>query len=129
MNDKKFYESFQVRTNKVKNDFLRFLLQANAEGKTVAGYGAAAKANTLMNFAGVRSDLLSYVVDKNPEKQDKFLPGSRIPIVSEGELKTTQPNYVVIFPWNLFNEIEEQLSYIRQWGGQFVVVVPQISIK
>jgi SAM-dependent methyltransferase len=126
---KNFYESFQIKTNKIKNDFMRFLLQANAEGKIVVGYGAAAKANTLMNFAGVRSDLLSYVVDKNPDKQDKFLPGNRIPIVSEDKLKRTQPDYVVIFPWNLFNEIEEQLNYIRQWGGQFVVVVPQVSIK
>ncbi len=125
---KNFYENFQVRANKVKNDFIRFLLKANIEGKIVVGYGAAAKANTLMNFAGVRSDLLSFVVDKNPDKQDKFLPGSRIPIVSESELKATQPDYVVVFPWNLLNEVEEQLSYIRQWGGQFVVVVPQISI-
>ena len=122
------YGGFQEKANKVKNDFLSFLIEANRAGKTVAGYGAAAKGNTLLNYAGIRPDLLSYVVDRNPAKQNKFLPGSRIPIDDEQQLKLSQPEYVVILPWNLKAEVVEQLSYIRNWGGQFVTAVPHIDI-
>ena len=115
-------------SNILKNDFLSFLIEANRAGKTVAGYGAAAKGNTLLNYAGIRPDLLSYVVDRNPAKQNKFLPGSRIPIDDEQQLKLSQPEYVVILPWNLKAEVVEQLSYIRNWGGQFVTAVPHIDI-
>ncbi len=124
-----FYNGFQDKANRVKNDFLAFLIEAQRAGKTVAGYGAAAKGNTLMNYAGVRPDLLSYVVDRNPAKQDKFLPGCRLPIVSEERLKQTRPDYVVILPWNLRTEVIEQLAYIREWGGQFVTAVPSLKIS
>jgi SAM-dependent methyltransferase len=124
-----FYKGFQTKSDQVKNDFLAFLIEAKRAGKTVAGYGAAAKGNTLLNYAGVRPDLLPYVVDKNPAKQDKFLPGSRIPVVAEDQLKQLRPDYVVILPWNLRHEVVEQLSYIREWGGQFVTVVPLLKIS
>ncbi len=123
-----FYAGFQAKANQVKNDFLSFLIEAKRAGKTVAGYGAAAKGNTLLNYAGVRPDLFPYVVDRNPAKQDKFLPGCRIPIVAEVYLKQTRPDYVVILPWNLRAEVGEQLSYIREWGGQFVTSVPVLKV-
>jgi SAM-dependent methyltransferase len=123
-----FYEGFQAKANKVKNDFVAFLIEASNSGKTVAGYGAAAKGNTLLNYAGVRSDLLPYVVDLNPAKQNKFLPGCRIPIVAEDHLKKSKPDYVVILPWNLREEVISQLAYIRDWGGQFVTAVPSLKI-
>ena len=128
MTDPEFYADFQIKADWVKNDFLAFLIEAKRAGKSVAGYGAAAKGNTLMNYAGVRQDLLSYVVDLNPAKQDKFLPGSRIPIVGEKYIRKTQPDYVVIFPWNLRSEVVEQLSYIREWGAKFVVAVPELEV-
>lgn len=128
MNSPAFYAGFQAKANKVKNDLLMFLIEAQRAGKTVAGYGAAAKGNTLLNYAGVRPDLLPYVVDRNPAKQDKFLPGCRIPIVAEAYLKQNQPDYVLILPWNLRTEVVEQLAYIREWGGQFVTAVPDIKI-
>lgn len=123
-----FYANFQAKADKVKNDLLTFLLGAKREGKHVAGYGAAAKGNTLLNYAGVRPDLLPYVVDRNPAKQDKFLPGCRIPIVDEAQLKLTRPDYVLILPWNLRTEVTHQLGYIREWGGQFVTAVPSIAV-
>ena len=129
MNSVGYYDSFQANADKVKNDFLTFLLEANQSGKVVAGYGAAAKGNTLLNYAGVRPDLLLYVVDRNPVKQGKFLPGSRIPIVAEEHLKNNQPDYIVIFPWNLQKEIEEQLSYVSEWGGRFVTSMPVLQIR
>lgn len=128
MNRASYYAGFQEHADKVKNDFLHFLIEAKRSGKTVAGYGAAAKGNTLLNYSGVRPDLLSYVVDRNPAKQGKFMPGSRIPIVAEEYLKQKKPDYVVIFPWNLRDEVMAQLAYIREWGGQFVVAVPDIKI-
>lgn len=124
-----FYTGFQDKANRVKNDLTAFLIEAQRAGKTVVGYGAAAKGNTLMNYAGVRPDLLTYVVDRNPAKQDKFLPGCRIPIVAEDRLKQTRPDYVVILPWNLRAEVVEQLAYIREWGGQFVTAVPSLKIS
>jgi SAM-dependent methyltransferase len=123
-----FYQGFQEKANKVKDNFVAFLVQAKNAGKTVAGYGAAAKGNTLLNYAGVRSDLLPYVVDLNPAKQNKFLPGCRIPIVAEIHLKQSKPDYVVILPWNLRAEVITQLAYIRDWGGQFVTAVPLLKI-
>ncbi len=123
-----YYTGFQAKTNKVKDDFLGFLLEAKSKGKTVAGYGAAAKGNTLMNYAGVRGDLMSFVVDRNPAKQGKFMPGSRIPIVDESYLKQLQPDYVVILPWNLRTEVMNQLGYIKEWNGCFVTVVPALQI-
>ncbi|AHB89368.1 SAM-dependent methyltransferase domain trio protein [Thermosynechococcus sp. NK55a] len=123
------YSGFQERAERIKDDFLEFLLTAKREGKRVAAYGAAAKGNTLLNFAGVKPDLLPFVVDKNPAKQGKYLPGSRIPIVSEEKLKETQPDYIVILPWNLREEIMAQLAYVQAWGGQFVIAVPALEVS
>ena len=111
----------------MKNDFLAFLLDAKRADKKVAAYGAAAKGNTLLNYAGVRPDLLPYVVDRNPAKQGKFLPGSRIPIVGEDRLREERPDWVVLLPWNLKEELTKQLAYIRDWGGQFVTAVPRLQ--
>lgn len=124
-----FYAGFQTKTNRVKDDFCAFLIEAKREGKRVAAYGAAAKGNTLMNYAGVRPDLLAFVVDRNPAKQNKFMPGSRIPIVAEDRLKSERPDYVVILPWNLRVEVMQQLTYIKEWGGQFVTAVPSLSFQ
>jgi 2-polyprenyl-3-methyl-5-hydroxy-6-metoxy-1,4-benzoquinol methylase len=124
-----YYAGFQAKTDQVKNDFLAFLLEAKKKGKTVAGYGAAAKGNTLMNYAGVRPDLLSFVVDLNPAKQNKFMPGSRIPIVDASYIESAKPDYIVILPWNLTAEVMNQLEYIRAWGGKFVTAIPQLEIK
>ena len=123
-----YYAGFQARTNKVKNDFLAFLLAAKNQNKTVAAYGAAAKGNTLMNYAGIRRDLISFVVDRNPAKQGKYMPGSRIPIVTEARLIEEHPDYVVILPWNLRNEVVQQLEYIRAWGGKLVTAVPVLEV-
>lgn len=123
-----YYSGFQGKTEKVKDDFLTFLLQAKRDGKKVAGYGAAAKGNTLINFAGIRPDLIKFVVDRNPAKQNKFLPGSRIPIVGEDVLKQEKPDYIVILPWNLKKEVSEQLSYAREWNARFVVAPPSLTV-
>jgi hypothetical protein len=121
-----FYRGFQEHAEKVKNDFLRFLIDKKNEGKVVVGYGAAAKGNTLLNFAGVRSDLIKYVVDRSPHKQGKYMPGSRIPIVSEDRLVTDSPDFVVIFPWNIFEEITVQFS--MQKNLKFKFVAPNLGI-
>jgi len=123
-----YYAGFQKKVDDVKNNLLAFLIEAKRNGKKVAGYGAAAKGNTILNYAGVRPDLLSYVVDKNPAKQGKFLPGSHIPIVSEEHLRGHRPDIVLIFPWNIKDEIISQLAYIRNWGGQFVTAIPSLEI-
>jgi 2-polyprenyl-3-methyl-5-hydroxy-6-metoxy-1,4-benzoquinol methylase len=106
-----YYQGFQEQANKIKNDFLAFLIQAWNQGKKTVAYGAAAKGNTLLNFAGVRPDLLPFVVDKNPAKQGKFMPGSRIPIVREPTIREQKPQYIVILPWNIKDEVMDQLSY------------------
>ncbi len=123
-----FYRQFQQQTVRIKHDLLAWLLQCRHEGLSVAAYGAAAKGNTLLNFAGVRPDLLPYAVDRNPAKQGKFLPGSRIPVVDEDVLRRQQPQRVLILPWNLCDEIMEQLAYIAQWGGRFVTAVPRLQV-
>ncbi|MBF0103088.1 MAG: class I SAM-dependent methyltransferase [Desulfobacterales bacterium] len=122
------YKSFQVRADNVKNCFLQFLLDQKAAGKTVAAYGAAAKGNTLLNYAGIKPDLLPYVVDRNAAKQGNFLPGSRIPIVSEDRIREKQPDFIVILPWNIKEEVMEQLTYVREWGGQFVTAIPMLEV-
>jgi SAM-dependent methyltransferase len=123
-----YYAGFQSRADQLKNAFLSFLIEAKNAGKTVAAYGAAAKGNTLMNYAGIRPDLVAFVVDRNPAKQGKFMPGSRIPIVDESHLRDAQPDFVVILPWNLREEVGRQLAYIREWGGQFVTSVPSLAV-
>jgi SAM-dependent methyltransferase len=128
MNMPDFYVGFQNKVNMVRDGFLAFLRDAKGKGKRVVGYGAAAKGNTLMNFANVGPDLIPYVVDLNPAKKNKFMPGSKIPIVDEAQLKADRPDYVFIIPWNLCAEITEQLSYIRDWNGRFVTAVPKLEI-
>lgn len=124
-----YYSGFQERANAVKNDLLRFLLNARKDSKRVGAYGAAAKGNTLLNYAGVRSDLLPWVVDRNPSKQGKYLPGSRIPIVAEATIEAEQPDYIIILPWNLQREVIEQLQYARRWGCKFVTAVPELRVR
>jgi len=122
------YADFQTKSNAVKDGFLRFLLEARRQGKKVAAYGAAAKGNTLLNYAGVRPDLLPFVVDRNPAKQGKYLPGSRIPIVDEQYLREMRPDHILILPWNLKQEVMQQLDYVRDWDAQFVTAVPELDI-
>ena len=124
-----YYAEFQDRASDVKNRLLAFLVAARQRGDSVLAYGAAAKGNTLLNYAGVGPDLLACVVDRSPAKQGKYLPGSRIPIVDEEQLKRVRPDYVLILPWNLREEIEDQLSYVRSWGGRFVTAVPTLTIE
>jgi SAM-dependent methyltransferase len=124
-----YYAGCQRRFEELKDEFVAFLIRARAQGRRVAAYGAAAKGNTLLNFAGVRADLISLVADRNPAKQGKFLPGSRIPIVPEQVLREARPDYVVILPWNLRSEVTQQLAYIRDWGGSFVTAVPRLEVS
>jgi len=123
------YDNFQSKANTVKNDLLRFLLQAQLEGKKVCAYGAAAKGNTLLNYAGIKPDLIKFVCDAAASKQDKFMPGSHIPIVAPTLLKEYQPDYVVILPWNIAPEVINANSFIRDWQGAFVTAVPSLSIQ
>ncbi|RZD15997.1 MAG: methyltransferase domain-containing protein [Candidatus Acididesulfobacter guangdongensis] len=122
------YSSFSEKVEKVKNNLLEFLISAKKEGKMVVGYGAAAKGNTLLNYCGIKKDLISFVVDKSPYKQGKFLPASHIPVLNEGFLKKEKPDYILIIPWNIKSEIIKQLSYIRRWGGKFVLAIPYLEI-
>lgn len=122
------YKNFQHKAEVIKYDFLDFLLKAKMQGKKVAAYGAAAKGNTLLNFCGIKSDFIDFVVDKAPSKIGKYLPGSHIPIVQEQLIKETKPDFVVIFAWNIKDEIVEQLSYIREWNAKFVTAIPKLEI-
>lgn len=124
-----YYHGFQPVADGIKNAFLSFLLDCKRIDKQVVGYGAAAKGNTLLNYAGVRPDLLNYVVDASPHKQGHCLPGSRIPVVAETCIRETRPDFVVIFPWNLREEITAQLGYVREWGGKFVTAVPALRVE
>jgi len=120
-----YYETFQRNCIEIKRELIEHLLQAQRMGLKVAAYGAAAKGNTLLNYAGIRSDLVQFVVDRNPSKQGKFLPGSRIPIVNESWLQTERPDLVVIFPWNLQDELVKQLGYVSNWNCRIVVASPK----
>lgn len=122
------YQHFQEKADQVKNQLLAFLIEQKTAGKMVAGYGAAAKGNTLLNYAGGKPDLLSFVCDAAPSKQGKFLPGSHIPILSPMAIQEKQPDFVLILPWNLRTEIMAQLNYIRDWGGCFVTAIPSLNI-
>lgn len=123
-----YYEGFQKKALKVKLDLLDFLIQQKRNGKVVAAYGAAAKGNTLMNYCGIKNDLVEFVVDANPHKQNKFLPASHIPVMSEDTMKNRKPDFVLILPWNLKEELTGQLAYIKDWGGKFVVPIPTLQI-
>ncbi|MGD0785816.1 MAG: class I SAM-dependent methyltransferase [Sedimentisphaerales bacterium] len=128
LNNLDIYLCFQKKTDQIKYAFLEFLIQQKKSGKKVAAYGAAAKGNTLLNYCGIKNDMIKFVVDKSPHKQNKYLPGSHIPIVSEDMLKTERPDYTIILPWNIKDEIIEQLRYIRSWDGHFVVAIPKVEI-
>jgi len=128
INTEAYYLGFQIKAKKVKDDLLNFLLDASSRGKKIAAYGAAAKGNTLLNYAGIRSDLISFVVDRNPAKQNKMMPGSRIPIVDEEFLKKEKPDYIVLLPWNLKDEIIVQLDYVNSWKAKFIKAVPNLEI-
>ena len=123
-----YYATLAPAAEAIKHGLLRFLLQAKADGKRVVGYGAAAKGNTLLNYAGVKPDLLAWVADANPHKQGKYLPGSRIPIVSPERIAIEKPDYVLVLPWNLLSEVSQQLEAVRGWGGRFVVAVPELTL-
>ena len=129
LRDTAVYAGFQQKAETVKNDVLRFLLQAKQEGKTVGAYGAAAKGNTLLNFAGVKPDLLPFVCDAAAAKQNKYLPGSHIPVVHPDQMKERQPDYVVILPWNIAGEVREQLSALAEEGTRFVTAVPALTLS
>ena len=124
----KYYLLFQARAEKVKDDFVNFLADAKRQGKTVAAYGAAAKGNTLMNFAELGANLIQYVVDKNPAKQGKFMPGSHIPIVSPEALRSQRPDYLVILPWNIVAEVKQQNAQLAELGTRFVTAVPHLEV-
>jgi len=128
MNGLAYYDNFQQKALQVKLNLVEFLITQKRAGKKVAAYGAAAKGNTLLNFCGVKHDLIEFVVDANPNKQGKWLPASHIPVVNESELKIARPDYVIILPWNLKEEITRQLAYIKEWGAQFVIPVPQLEV-
>ncbi len=123
-----FYEGFQSRANRAKNDFLSFLLEARRDGRKVAGYGAAAKGNTLLNYCGVKADLMPYIVDGSPHKRGLFAPGSHIPVVAPEHLRQDKPDYIVILPWNLREEISSQLAFVREWGARVVIAIPKLEI-
>ena len=122
------YEAFALKVKETKLALLNFLLAAAAQGKKVAGYGAPGKSATLLHYCGIGKDLIEYTVDRNPYKQGRFLPGSRIPIHCPDRIRETRPDYVVILPWNLKDEIIEQLQFIREWGGAFVVPIPKVKV-
>lgn len=124
----KGYESFSLQVKQTKWGLLEFLLTAAKQGKRVAGYGAPGKSATLLNYCGIGKDLIEFTVDRSPYKQGRFLPGSRIPIYHPDRIRETKPDYVVILPWNLKDEITQQLQFIREWGGQLVVPIPRILV-
>ena len=125
MDDLSYYLGFQDKANEVKYELLSFLLAQKREGKKVVAYGAAAKGNTLLNYCGIKKDLIEFVVDASPHKRGKFLPGSHIPVVAESEIRSVKPDFVLILPWNIREEITQQLNYIREWGGNFLLSIPE----
>jgi SAM-dependent methyltransferase len=123
-----YYRRFQTKVDRVKCDLLGFLVEQKSLGKRVVGYGAAAKGNTLLNYCGIKRDLVEFVVDLSPHKQGKYLPGSHIPVVAEARIRESRPDYVVILPWNIREEIMNQLAYVRTWGAKFVVPIPELQV-
>jgi SAM-dependent methyltransferase len=128
MQDLAKYAVFEGQVRQLKRNLLQFLIAAKAEGKTVVGYGAPAKGNTLLNYCGIGPEFLDYTADINPHKQNRFTPGTHIPIYGPDRIRETRPNYVVILPWNLKDEITGQLSFIRDWGGCFVLPIPKVEV-
>ncbi|MTI31185.1 methyltransferase domain-containing protein [Cytophagales bacterium RKSG123] len=126
--DPSFYLSFGERVKETKRKLLEFLISAKKKGKTIAAYGAPGKGNTLLNYCGIKTDFIDYTVDRSPHKQGNFLPGSRIPVLSPEYIQKTKPDYVLILPWNLKNEIMKQMDFIKDWGGEFVVPIPETTV-
>lgn len=122
------YTSFAVRVQEVKRALLEFLIGAKRHGESIVAYGAAAKGNTLLNYCGIREDFIDYVADRNPYKQGKYLPGTHIPVCAPDRIRETRPDLVLILPWNLKDEITQQLNYIRAWGGRFVTAIPSVAV-
>jgi 2-polyprenyl-3-methyl-5-hydroxy-6-metoxy-1,4-benzoquinol methylase len=123
-----YYSAFDEQVKETKRKLLEFLIQAKRDGKRIAGYGAPGKGNTLLNYCGIRTDFLDYTVDRNPYKQGKFLPGTHIPIYPPERISETKPDYVMILPWNFKDEILKQMEFIRDWGGKFIVPIPEVKI-
>jgi len=128
MRELKYYQAFQQKADEVKYALVSFLIEQKRAGKKVAAYGAAAKGNTLLNYCGIKKELILFVADASPYKQGKYLPGSHILVVNEDVIHKTQPDVVLILPWNIRDEIMSQLSYIRKWDGKFAVPVPELQI-
>jgi len=126
--DINYYLTFGEKVKAIKRDILSFLIQAKEEDKTIVGYGAPAKGNTLLNYCGIKTDFIDYTVDRNPYKQGNYLPGSHIPIEAPDKIKETKPDYVFILPWNLKDEIMVQMALIRGWGGEFVIPIPKVIV-
>jgi hypothetical protein len=122
------YLGFAKRVAETKRKLLVFLVAAKNQGKVIVGYGAPAKGNTLLNYCGIRSDFIDYTVDRSPHKQGYCLPGVRIPIFSPEMIKQTKPDYVLILPWNIRDEVMQQMSFIRDWEGRFVVPIPEVKV-
>lgn len=128
LNKLETYRSFEEQVKETKRKLLSFLMEAKRAGKTVVGYGAPGKGNTLLNYCGIRTDFIDYTVDRNPHKQGNFLPGTRIPIYAPEKINETKPDYVLILPWNLKKEIMAQMGHVRAWGGKFVVPIPEVKV-
>lgn len=124
----KVYARFAERVKDTKRKLLTFLIDAKHKGKHIVGYGAAAKGNTLLNYCGIRGDFLDYVVDVSPHKQNHLLPGTRLPILAPEQIRVTRPDYVLVLPWNIKDEIQDKMAHIREWGGKFVVPIPEVKI-
>jgi len=129
INTDEFYSDFTEKVNQIKDDFLEFLLECHYDKKKVIGYGAAAKGNTLLNYCGIKGDdLIKFVVDASPYKQNKYLPGSHIPVYGKEEISNYKPDYIIIFPWNIKDEIINELEFTKEWGCKFVVAIPTLTI-
>lgn len=126
--DEKLYDNFGERVQKLKTDLVQLLKELKKAGKTISAYGAAAKGSTLLNYCGIGKDYVDYVADRSPHKQGRYLPGSHIPIEAPSKIKETRPDYVLILPWNLKDEIMEQMSYIREWSGKFIIPIPKVQV-
>jgi hypothetical protein len=122
------YDAFAERVRECKRGLLEFLIRAKRDGKTIAGYGAAGKTNTLLNYCGIRADFIDYTVDRNPYKQGKFLPGTHIPIHRPERIRETRPDFLFVGVWNMLPEVMEQTAYIREWGGRWVVPIPSVRV-
>jgi hypothetical protein len=128
LDDDAAYLNFSEQVRETKRALLELLIDIKRQGKAIVGYGAPAKGNTLLNYCGVGSDFLEYTVDRSPQKQGLFLPGTRLPIRAPEAIAKTKPDYVLILPWNIKDEVMGQMSHIRSWGGQFIVPIPRAAI-